>query len=59
MRHMHKWQELRPEELLAEQERAPIAYWACGPMEDHGLQNALGVDPGKAYEIFWSWDCIP
>lgn len=51
MRNMHQWQELRPEELFAEQERSPIAYWACGPMEDHGLQNTLGVDPGKAYEI--------
>lgn len=51
MRNMHKWQDLRPEEFLREQERAPVVYWACGPMEDHGLQNALGMDPCKAYEI--------
>lgn len=51
MRDMHKWEDLRPEEFLREQERAPVVYWACGPMEDHGLQNALGVDPCKAYEI--------
>ena len=51
MRNMHKWQELRPEEFFLEQQRAPIVYMACGPMEDHGLQNALGVDPGKAHEI--------
>jgi len=50
-RNMHKWEELRPEEFYEEFERAPIAWWACGPMEDHGLQNALGLDPGKAYEI--------
>ena len=50
-RNMHKWEELRPEEFLAELRRAPVVYWACGPMEDHGLQNALGVDPCKAYEI--------
>ena len=51
MRDMHKWQDLRPEEFFSEQGRSPIAYWACGPMEDHGLQNALGVDPCKGYEI--------
>ena len=51
MRNMHRWQELRPEEFLHEQERTSVVYWACGPMEDHGLQNALGIDPCKAYEI--------
>lgn len=51
MRDLHCWEQLRPEEFYAEQSRAPVAYWACGPMEDHGLQNALGVDPGKASEI--------
>ena len=50
-RNMHKWEELRPEEFLSELKRAPVVYWACGPMEDHGLQNALGVDPCKAYEM--------
>lgn len=51
MRNMHKWEELRPEEFYAEQERAPVVYWACGPIEEHGLQNSLGVDPCKAYEV--------
>ncbi|MBT4817359.1 MAG: creatininase family protein [Lentisphaerae bacterium] len=51
MRDMHRWEQLRPEEFLTEQERAPVVYCAFGPMEDHGLQNALGVDPGKAHEI--------
>jgi len=51
MRDLHRWEQLRPEEFLAEQERAPVVYCAFGPMEDHGLQNALGVDPCKAYEI--------
>jgi len=50
-RNTHKWEDLRPEEFFREQERVPVVYWACGPMEDHGLQNALGVDPEKAYEI--------
>ena len=47
----HKYEELRPEEFYAELERAPIAYWGCGAMEEHGLQNPLGVDPLTAYEI--------
>ncbi len=51
MRDMHRWEELRPEEFLEEQARAPVVYWACGGVEDHGLQNALGLDPCKAYEI--------
>jgi len=51
MRHPHKWEHLRPEEFFAEFERAPIAYWAAGAMEDHGLHNALGVDPVVAYHV--------
>jgi len=47
----HKYEDLLPEEFYAELERAPIAYWGCGAMEDHGLQNALGVDLFAAYEI--------
>jgi creatinine amidohydrolase/Fe(II)-dependent formamide hydrolase-like protein len=47
----HKYEELMPEDFYAELERAPIAYWGCGAMEEHGLQNALGVDPTTAYEI--------
>ncbi|MBM3891758.1 MAG: twin-arginine translocation signal domain-containing protein, partial [Verrucomicrobia bacterium] len=34
----HKYEDLLPEEFYAELERAPIAYWGCGSMEEHGLQ---------------------
>lgn len=47
----HKYEDLLPEEFYAELERAPIAYWGCGSMEEHGLQNALGTDLFTAYEI--------
>lgn len=47
----HKYEDFLPEEFFAELERAPIAYWGCGAMEEHGLQNALGVDLFTAYEI--------
>ena len=47
---MHKWEDLRPEEFYEEFNRMPVAYIAFGAMEDHGLQNALGVDPLSAYE---------
>ena len=51
MRHPHKWEELLPEEFCEEFARAPIAYWGCGAMEDHGLHNALGADPYVAYGL--------
>jgi len=51
MRHPHKWEEMLPEEFYEEFNRAPIAYWGCGAMEEHGLQNALGVDTYTTYEI--------
>ena len=51
MRDLRKYEELFPEEFLAIQAKTPICYWACGPMEYHGLQNTLGIDPAKAYEI--------
>lgn len=51
MRHPHKWEDLLPEEFYAELERRPLVYWACGAMEEHGLHNALGVDPYMGYEI--------
>jgi creatinine amidohydrolase/Fe(II)-dependent formamide hydrolase-like protein len=51
MPHTHRWEDLLPEEFYEEFERAPIAYWACGAMEDHGLHNALGTDPYTGYEI--------
>jgi creatinine amidohydrolase len=46
----HKYEELLPEQFYEELKRAPIAYWGCGAMEEHGLQNPLGADPGVAYE---------
>ncbi len=51
MRDSHKWEELLPEEFNEEFRRAPIAYLACGGMEEHGLHNALGVDLHIAYDI--------
>ena len=51
MRRGHKWEEMLPEEFFEEFERTPIAYYACGAMEDHGLHNALGADCYIAYEI--------
>ena len=51
MRNLHKWDELLPEELFAEMARAPIAYWCCGAMEEHGLHMALGNDWIQMYEV--------
>jgi len=47
----HKYEELLPEEFDAEIKKNPIMYCAFGPMEYHGIYNALGIDPCKAYEI--------
>ncbi len=44
MKNMHRWEELLPEEFYEEFERTPLAYWACGAMEEHGLHNPLGTD---------------
>ncbi|MBM3474088.1 MAG: creatininase family protein [Armatimonadetes bacterium] len=51
MKSTHRWEELLPEEFMAEFERAPIAYWAAGAMEEHGLHNALGTDYVQCYEV--------
>ena len=51
MRHPYKWEDMLPEEFYEEFDRAPIAYWSCGTMEEHGLQNALGTDLYISYEI--------
>ena len=48
---IHRWEALLPEDFPAEFDRAPIAYKACGAMEEHGLQCALGTDPYTAYEV--------
>ena len=47
----HRYEELLPEEFYEEFERAPIIYLGFGPLEEHGLQNALGTDAFSAYEI--------
>jgi hypothetical protein len=47
----HRWEELLPEEFEDEFARAPIVYWPCGAVEEHGLQSSLGVDPLTAHEV--------
>jgi creatinine amidohydrolase/Fe(II)-dependent formamide hydrolase-like protein len=47
----HRWGELLPEEFTEEFERAPVAYFAAGAMEEHGLHNALGTDYVQCYEV--------
>lgn len=47
----HRYEELLPEEFYEEFERAPIIYLGFGPLEEHGLHNALGTDAFSAYEI--------
>ncbi len=47
----HKYENFLPEDFYKEFERAPIIYWACGAMEEHGLQCALATDLYAAYEV--------
>jgi len=47
----HKYENFLPEDFYKEFDRAPIVYWACGAMEEHGLQCALATDLYAAYEI--------
>ena len=51
MRKMHQWEEMLPEEFFTEMARAPVAYWSCGAMEEHGLHVALGNDYIQMYEV--------
>ncbi len=51
MRHMHRYEELFPDELYAEVERCPIVYLSFGPLEYHGPHGGLGMDLLKGYEI--------
>ena len=51
MRDMRKYEELLPEEFAEVMRKNSIIYCAFGPMEYHGVYNALGIDPCKAYEI--------
>ena len=50
-RKSHKYEDLLPEDFYEELARAPIAYWGCGAMEEHGLHNPQGTDLYAAYEI--------
>lgn len=47
----HQWEEMLPEEFFAEMKRAPISYWSCAGMEEHGLHMALGNDWIQMYEV--------
>jgi len=51
MRDMRRYEELLPEEFAEAMRKNSIIYCAFGPMEYHGVYNALGIDPCKAYEI--------
>jgi creatinine amidohydrolase len=46
-----KFENLRPEEILAERERKSIVYLAFGPLEWHGPHLPFGTDPLAAYEL--------
>ncbi len=47
----HRWEDLLPEEFYYEFERAPLAYMAAGPPEEHGLHCPLGSDLWPPYQI--------
>lgn len=51
MKNMHRYEDFLPEDFYAELGRAPIAYFACGAMEEHGLHNPLGTDLFQGYEM--------
>ncbi len=48
MRSTRQLQFLRPEQILAEQQRCPLVYLPLGPLEWHGPHLPLGVDPLNA-----------
>lgn len=49
-RHPHRYEEMLPDEIRAEMERAPIIYLPVGPLENHGPHNALGMDALRPWE---------
>ncbi|MEW6357582.1 MAG: creatininase family protein [Planctomycetota bacterium] len=51
MRKPPQWEEMLPDEFFAEMARAPIAYWSCAAMEEHGLHMAIGNDYIQMYEV--------
>ncbi len=42
---------MRPDEVLAERERCPVAYLPIGPLEWHGPHLPLGTDPLQAESL--------
>jgi len=50
-RHPHKYEEMLPEEVWAEMERASIIYLPIGPLENHGPHNALGMDALRPWDV--------
>ncbi len=42
---------LRPDEILAERQRAPVAYWPLGLIEWHGPHLPMGVDSFNAEAV--------
>ncbi|MHB0858747.1 MAG: creatininase family protein [Anaerolineae bacterium] len=46
-----RYELLRPAEIQARRDAAPIAYLVAGTLEWHGLQNPLGTDSLKAHAI--------
>jgi creatinine amidohydrolase len=47
----HRYELMRPQEIVAERQRAPIAYIPLGPMEWHGPHLPYGVDMLHAYNL--------
>ena len=47
----HRHEELLPEQFYEELARTPLAYFAAGAMEEHGLHNPLGTDYLQDYEV--------
>jgi creatinine amidohydrolase len=46
---LHRMEFMRPQEIVAERDRAPIAYIPLGPMEWHGPHLPYGTDMLHAY----------
>ena len=47
----HRYEDLLPEQFYEELGRTPLAYFAAGAMEEHGLHNPLGTDYRQDYEV--------
>lgn len=51
VRHPHKYEEMLPDEVWAEMERASIIYLPIGPLENHSPHNALGMDALRPWDV--------